>query len=960
MSSLTKEICRYCSKNISVGQIIIECDNCKSLAHGKCYKISGYEMKDDELLCDVCVKDHVQRYNPFKELLEDTDNPNTNYDNLESFQNINTILKSCKSYDKTSFNQLPYSSNNVSEKQLFSSYFLNIDGNLSNFDSFIAEIHQLKNAFSVIGLAETNCNPNNKDLYNITNYTSFYQNTVVNNGVSKKKGSGVAIYIHNSLNAIQDTSRSIVTPHIETLFLSITNISKPVTVGVVYRPVKTSLKQHYNFSKSNLENFVEVLSERVQNFSIVDNDFKAFQKIFTGVMDETCKLDKPKTTKRNNVNNPWITDGLVHSIETKHLLFKNWKKTVPSKFPKGNVEKLENYRTYNKRLKKLIKLAKSSYYSKKFEGCSGNMKKTWSLISEIRGKNKKEIKPFFKVGNLKVVDRRIIANKFNEYFVTLAQNMNNTVTDEISISGAEIPSFHIYMHKSVESSMFLSECTNDEILALIHDLEIGKASDIPVKLVKRCSIVITPILKQYYNDFMQTGYFPDILKVGKITPVFKKGDQEKFENYRPVSTLPIFGKLFEKIIYSRLYGYLTSKGILYDDQFGFRKSHSCSHALNYSISEIQKCLNDNKHVIGIYIDLSKAFDTIDHVKLLDKLHMYGVRGTTHSLLKSYLSNRLQYSSILGETSSMLPIPQGSVLGPLLFLNYINDLSNCSERSIFVLFADDTNIFVSAESIDDVYAKANSVLDSVYKYMIANQLHINMSKTSYMHFSPRKLDHFGLTKLFSEHSLELAGASIKSIRSTKFLGVVIDKELTWLPQIKKLSQKLNCQIGALNRIKDNIPMKFHKDLYFTLFESHLSYCVSVWGGVAPNKLEPLLITRKSCIRTLFGQHSFSQKCMTCARCRPLGKQTLDSLFYQKEHTKPLFKTYEILAIHNLYAYHCFIELFKILKFRQPYSLYESFIPPISVTRSTRHGSTYIHIPANISSPHNSFTLRSPKI
>ena len=288
---------------------------------------------------------------------------------------------------------------------------------------------------------------------------------------------------------------------------------------------------------------------------------------------------------------------------------------------------------------------------------------------------------------------------------------------------------------------------------------------------------------------------------------------------------------------------MTSKGILYGNQFGFRKSHSCSHALNYSISEIQKCLSNNKHVIGIYIDLSKAFDTIDHVKLLDKLYMYGVRGTTHSLLKSYLSNRLQYTRVLVETSNTLPVtygvPQGSVLGPLLFLIYINDLSNCCEKGIFVLFADDTNIFVSADNMDDVYAKANSVLNSVHKYMIANQLHVNMSKTCYMHFSPRKLEDFGLTKLFSEHPLELAGVPIKSIRSTKFLGVIIDEELSWLPQIKKLSQKLNCQIGTLNRIKNNIPVKFYKDLYFTLFESHLSYCISVWGRVAPNRLEPLL-------------------------------------------------------------------------------------------------------------------------
>ena len=188
-----------------------------------------------------------------------------------------------------------------------------------------------------------------------------------------------------------------------------------------------------------------------------------------------------------------------------------------------------------------------------------------------------------------------------------------------------------------------------------------------------------------------------------------------------------------------MYNFLTSQGIINKNQFGFRKYHSTSHALNCSVNHIEDALKDKKHVLGIFIDLSKAFDTLDHHKLLYKLNTYGIRGNALKLIESYLSNRFQYVSVLNEKSDRLPVtygvPQGSVLGPLLFIIYINDIMYSSTLGTFILSADDTNIFVTASTKKEVYEKANILLKSVYSYFKCNLLHINKEKMlSYVLFS----------------------------------------------------------------------------------------------------------------------------------------------------------------------------------------------------------------------------------
>ena len=379
--------------------------------------------------------------------------------------------------------------------------------------------------------------------------------------------------------------------------------------------------------------------------------------------------------------------------------------------------------------------------------------------------------------------------------------------------------------------------------------------DLPVQVFKNNFELLGPVILEICNKSLRDGVFPSQLKTAKVIPLFKKGSRSHVNNYRPVSILTSFSKILEKVVYSQLVLYLNRNNILTNAQHGFRPHCSTENAINSMLKYVYDDMDKGKFIISVFLDLSKAFDTIDRSILLKKLMYYGVRSTALNWFQSYLSERQQYTVFNGELSSTRNIDvgviQGSTLGPLLFILYMNDIVKTSKLLYYCLYADDTSLTYSHENVHELIAIFNRELDKINKWFKLNHLSLNVNKSNYILFHRKlKVIPQNLTPLFINNE------PVLRVEYTKFLGVFIDQELKFKAHVSHVCRKISKFTPIIYKIRKCLNEKNLISIYHALVYPNLCYCISVWGSSYKNTLKPLVTTQKRILRALIGADRMS--------------------------------------------------------------------------------------------------------
>lgn len=636
------------------------------------------------------------------------------------------------------------------------------------------------------------------------------------------------------------------------------------------------------FSKQNKVNFKLELASidweailKRDGYQCVDKSFSVFSCEINRAFESNFPI-KTVRVKRDDCK-PWLTKGIKISLINKREMNKAAKQS-------RNILLIERCKKYSKILKKVIKASKKSLNDRKIRKAENKVKVTWDIIKNESGrKQTKHPIQEIKVNGKSISDRQTIEQAFNDFFLKEPLELAPGACPEVAMNHL------LNFRPPVASTMFLSPTNEKEVSNAIMSLKTKQSSgwdELSSDLLKFCCDEISYPLTYLINCSFLSGIFPEKLKYTIIKPLHKKEDRLQIRNYRPISLVSVISKVFEKIFLSRLIDFLNKWDILDSSQHGFRQGRSTDSALFDFTNAVLGALDGSQSAVGVFCDLSKAFDCVDHSLLLNKLSHYGIRGVTFTWIKSFLSGRKQkvnISNIRGQSSwleTKVGVPQGCILSPVLFLLYINDLNYLKRQCKICLYADDVSILVRGEAMQHVLLNLSITLKECSKWFEANGLYLNSSKTTAMNFKISSRHE----PLIKEIDLSLT-SKISIFPEIKFLGIYIDENLSWAYHINQLLKKLSSAAYAINILKDTCSLEVLIDVYRGYYESLVRYGIAFWGS-SP-LLDRIFKAQKNMIRRIFSL-GWSQSC------------------------RGVFLQHKILTVPSIYIFSVLVMIFKNIK------------------------------------------------